>query len=261
MRIYVKDINGQKLMDVQTEGNVALTLDRIYEVGDVVVFETSNPYVTIHVDDHVMDSHVFIPKGRLEYAIPFGEKKKAYHPEAFAGEKHLITIAETSEDILTSRRNIALNGLDKRDVATCYPHSDANIMTRDESVFESRNAIDGYKATEGHGKFPYHSWGGGLRDDLELEIDFGRIVSIDEIVLYLRADYVDDHDINWESAVIEFSDGSEMPIQMVKTTSPQSYGFDTKQVCWIKLTKLKREVSSAYSALSQIEVFGVDNIK
>ncbi len=71
-----------------------------------------------------------------------------------------LQLKKTDESVLKARRNIALNGIDKRDVPTCFPHSNANIMTRDESVFESRNAIDGYKDNKGHGPFPFHSWGG-----------------------------------------------------------------------------------------------------
>ncbi len=100
--------------------------------------------------------------------------------------------------------------------------------------------------------------GAGLRDDLEFEIDFGRIVEVDEIAVILRADYKDDHDINWESGNIVFSDGSQMPIEMTKTTDPQVFSFEPKKVSWVKLNKLQRELSSAYSALSQIEVFGKD---
>lgn len=258
MRIYIKNLNGEKVVDVTGDVSVDINYDQDFKLGDVIVFETDTPYVTITLDEHIVKSNVFIPKGRLEYAIPFGEKLKAYHPEAFVGNKHDIKMSVTASEVLNTRRNIALNGIDKRDVVTCFPHTDANVMTRDESVFESRNAIDGYCDNKGHGQFPYHSWGGGLRDDLVFEIDFGRVVEIDQISIILRADYDGDHDINWHTGNISFSDGSEMPISMIKTTDVQDYTFEPRRIQWIRFNQLKREVSSAYSALSQLEVYGKD---
>lgn len=258
MRIYIKNIEGQKMVDVSGQFAVELTYHQPFELGDVIVFETDQPYVSINIDPTIKPVDVYIPGGRLEYAIPFGEKKKAYHPDCFQTGNQIISMVPTTEQVLEQRRNLAYNGIDKRDVATCFPHSDANVMTRDESVFESRNAIDGCLKNQGHGAFPYQSWGGGLRDDLEFRLFFGRVVEIDQIDLLLRADYVDDHDIHWHSAVIVFSDGTEMPITMIKTVEMQSFSFPARQVEWIKLTQLRREVSASFSALSQIEVYGKD---
>lgn len=260
MRIYIKNSNGFILSEVT--GNNALTLHHphTYSLGDVIVFETETPHVSISLDPLLTAAPLYIPKGRFEYAIPFDEKKKAYPPQSFMGNYHEIRMEKTSLDALRSRHNLALNPLDKRDISTAYPHSDANVMTRDESVFESRNAIDGFKDNQGHGVFPYQSWGGGLRDDLCYELYFGQEVTIDEIAITLRADYVNDHDIHWESGVIAFSDGSELPIEMIKTTETQHFTFNSKTITWLKLYQLKREVSSAYSALTQIEVYGVVNI-
>jgi len=257
MRIYIRNIYGEILVDKSGRERLVLEYDRIWRRGDAVVFETETPYVTINLDPHLAETHAFIPGGRFEYAIPFGEKRTAYHPDAFSGPEHRISLRITESSLMKSRRNLALNSLDKRNINTCYPHSDANVMTRDEAVFESRNAIDGYCDTRGHGEFPFQSWGGGLRDDLEFELYFGRGVIIDEIALLLRADYRNDHDINWESGTIEFSDGSALPIEMMKTTEKQCFKLShPKMVEWIKLNHLKREISSAFSALSQIEVYG-----
>ncbi len=94
MRIYIKDIDGNKIVDVEGQGPLSATYSAEYKIGgDVIVFETDEPYVTISVDNYITTSNVFIPKGRLEYTIPFGEKLKAYHPETFkGGNDHTITI-------------------------------------------------------------------------------------------------------------------------------------------------------------------------
>ena len=258
MNVYLKNIHGEKIVEAEGNEKVTVTFERTYEIGDVIVITTDHPYVTIELDQYLAPAEVYLPTGRLEYAIPFGEKRKAYHPEAFLQEKHELKVTVTSKLRLAQKRNIAMNPLDKRDYAKCFPHSDANVMTRDESVFESRNAIDGVKDNQGHGDYPYQSWGGGLRDDLTYTLDFGREVLVDELALTLRADYENDHDIHWHDAIVIFSDQSAMPISMIKTTDTQSFKFEQKKIQWLKLTNLKREMSSAYSALSQLEVIGKD---
>ena len=257
MKILIKNEQNEVLISKEGDEKITLGYNQAYNDGDKIVFESDDfKFVKIEVDSHIVESVVYLPEGLLEYAIPVGEKKEAYHPETFTGSQHEIKMCVAGDETIKERRNLALNGLDKRGDSTCFPHSDANIVTRDEPWFESRNAIDGYKDTKGHGPFPFQSWGGGLRDDLEFRLYFGREVLIDEVIIYLRADYKDDHDINWESGIIEFSDGTTLPIKMIKTIEGQSFTFGPKKVTWIKLNHLRREISAAFSALIQIEVFG-----
>ncbi len=252
--------NDQILKQSKGHESCELIYEKEYPEGAYYVIETKEKYLKVDIDEHIHPSIIYIPDGRMVYKIPEGEKLTAYHPEAFKGSYHHVHILAVTKQELKERRNIALNGYDIRNAKGYYPHSDANVMTRDEAVFESRNAIDGYLDNKGHGAFPYQSWGGGLRDDLEFELYFGRTVVIDEVIITLRADYVDDHDIHWESAVIEFSDSDRLAINMIKTTEPQSFKFEAKEVEWIKLNHLQREISSAFSALSQIQVMGKDII-
>lgn len=42
---------------------------------------------------------------------------------------------------------------------TYYPHATANVETRNEAVFAARNTIDGQINNQGHGVWPYESWG------------------------------------------------------------------------------------------------------
>ena len=73
-----------------------------------------------------------------------------------------------------------------------FPHASANFVTREDPCFYERNAIDGVMNNQGHGAYPYHSWAGGARNDLEFFLDFGRDVEIDKLVFFLRADFVHD---------------------------------------------------------------------
>lgn len=262
MKISICNGENKTLSENMGEDNVILNYENGYSDGDYVLFEAEkNDFVTVLIDPNIVESIIYLPEGSIKYVIPFGVARKAYHPEAFIGVSHQIKMTKTEKNQLKTRRNLALNGLDLRGQNQYFPHSDANVVTRDEPWFESRNAIDGYKETKGHGPFPYQSWGGGLRDDLEFRLYFGRDVIIDEVIIYLRADYVNDHDINWESGIIEFSDGQTFPINMIKSVEGQSFTFEARKVSWIKLHHLKREISAAFSALIQIEVYGYEEAK
>lgn len=259
MKIEIKDRNNEALFLAEGDKKIKLTFNKEYEEGDKIVFHFENiKYIVANIGEYVVESLIYAPESKFEFGIPFGEKLVAYHPEAFKGNLHEISIREASLEEINEYRNLALNGLDKHQEINYYPHAYANVVTRNEACFEPRNAIDGCKDNSSHGYYPYHSWGGGLRDDLEFTLYFGREVEIDKIVLYLRADYVNDHDTNWETGVFEFSDGSRLPISMIKTSDPQEYCFEAKKVAWIKLTEIRRPVSSAFAALTEIEVYGRD---
>lgn len=259
MKVKITDFNGKVLASEEGESEVSLAYNNSYEEGDSIVFDFVNTkYAFVNIGEHIVESLIYAPDFKFEYSIPVGEKLVVYHPEAFKGESHKITVRAASASEILQYRNLALNGLDKHQKINYFPHAYANVVTRNEACFEPRNAIDGCKDNSSHGNYPYQSWGGGLRDDLEFTLFFGREVEVDNILLYLRADYNNDHDTNWKTGVFEFSDGSRMPISMIKTAEPQSFKFDTKRISWIKLTEIRRPVSSAFAALTEIEVYGKD---
>lgn len=259
MKITHTDRLGNKLGEASGEQSVEIVITGEFGFEDILIFETEpGSFVEVDIDPTFNKSIVYLPQGKIVYQLPVGPKARAYDPEAFKGERHVISMATVAKDRLLERRNLAMNSLDMRWDTGYFPHASANVVTRDEPWFEAKNAIDGHFLRDGHGAWPYQSWGGGLRDDLVFRLDFGREVLVDEIVIYLRADYTDDHDINWESGLLTFSDGEKMPIKMEKVHDGQSYKFPEKKVTWFELSELKREISAAFSALTQIEVLGKD---
>ena len=56
-------------------------------------------------------------------------------------------------------------------------------------VFAARNAIDGFKENRHHGGWPNQSWGPEKRNDLWWQVNFGREVEIDKLVITIRADF------------------------------------------------------------------------
>lgn len=257
MKLTLTDRMSKIITEKEGQEAIELVLERPYGFEDAVIIECpKNSFLEIDFDPHIKPSIVYVPTGNFAYTIPVGFKTKAYHPEAFQGDSHRLKVKDVTGTLEGKRRNLALNGYDLRWPTGYFPHAEANVVTRDEPWFEGKNAIDGHLEREGHGAWPYQSWGGGLRDDLEFTLDFGREVMVDEVVIYLRADYVDDHDVNWESGRLHFSDGDSMAITMTKTNEGQSFKFPPKKISWLKLNELKREISEAFSALTQIEVYG-----
>lgn len=266
MKITVLTRLFEEKHSVEGSGKIELKVPNQFENEDILIFELSEEemninsnFVRICIDDYLLPADIYMPTGKLIYYMPTGVKLKAYHENAFNSDEINISIEIIERNILTKRRNIALNSMDLRGETTDYfPHADANVVTRDQPWFEARNAIDGVKDNEGHGQYPYHSWGGGLRDDLEFRVYFGREVIIDEIIIFLRADSHNNHDINWDSGIIELSNGKKIKIEMENTKEGQSFKFEPMKVEWIKLNNLAREKTPEFSALSQIEVYGWD---
>lgn len=134
-----------------------------------------------------------------------------------------------------------------------YPRATSNSECRGERAFRAANAIDGRVENRGHGNaFP--SWGPEQIPDPWLKIDFGQQVTLDEIDVWLRADFP--HDGVWERAVIEFSDGSRLPIELRKTADRQAFAFEPRQVSWFRLTEFQPSEPRAWRAISEVEAWG-----
>ena len=156
---------------------------------------------------------------------------------------------------MAARRNLALNPYDHVTIRTAFPHAAANVETRGEAVFAARNAIDGQKAADDHGKWPWTSWGINRDRQAALTVSFGRPVVVDEAVIYGRADFP--HDAWWEQATLVFSDGSEETLRLEKTGAGQSRRFAPRRVEWARLERLvKADDPSPFPALTQLELWG-----
>lgn len=241
--------------------------------GDrIKIFADGCDFIALKLGPQFSESIIWIPNRSFEFAIPPAEQiGDCYHPETFLGDYHLISVREPEEDEIYAYRNIALNPYDCYDNSKCFPHAKANFVTRNEPSFFARNAIDGVINNQGHGKYPYHSWSGGARTDLEFILDFGHEVEINKIVFYLRADFSHvpetdmPHDSYWKNIDIVFSDGEvihgEFTMDNSDLNEANSKGievsFNKKITNTIKLINFKQATEIlSFAALSQIEVYG-----
>ena len=231
-----------------------------YEVGDKFRIELCDgSFVKLRLDPTLAESIVYVPDGTFEFTVPFDRERRAcYAPGAFDGDDHRIVVSEPTEAEIYSDRLISLNSHDRHNVPKYYPHAVANFVTREEPCFFERNAIDGVIDNSNHGDFPYHSWGGGLREDLEFEVHFGTDVEVSDVVIFLRADFP--HDTYWKECDVEFSDGTKVHANFVKTADGQKVDFEPKTTEMVKLTGFKQQRledgSLSFAALTQIEVYG-----
>jgi len=228
-----------------------------YEEGDKIRVDiTEGEFVAIKLDEKLAESIVHIPNKSFIFEVPGRDLMAGYDHETFQGESHVLCARELENDEIYSYRNIALDAHDRHGEDRFFPHASANFVTRGDPCFFERNAIDGHCENKGHGSFPYHSWAGGARDDLEYRIDFGQKVEIEKFVVYLRADFP--HDTYWKAIDFEFSDGTSITGNFDGIADGQEVVLpekkETEYVILKNLTQISFPLS--WAALSQIEVYG-----
>lgn len=260
LELTLRDTNGRALAQARGEGELQLFYAGYYGAGDYIELicpGRAPAHVALRPDRAVDEASVYLPEGRMRYAIPTGELRRAYPPQAFSGDRHVASARVLSEWEIRRYRNLALNPADLRQGTGAFPHVEANVETRGESVFAARNIIDGMKLSAGHGDWPYQSWGIGTRTDAWVELSFGRKVKIDKMALFLRADFP--HDAYWTQASVRLSDGFEKTFPLARIEGAQWVALGEHVVTGMKLQRLiKSDDPSAFPALTEWEVYGYE---
>ncbi len=231
-----------------------------FEEGDRVRIDLDGEeFLKVRLDPTMEEALIYVPDGTFEFAIPFGyERRACYAPGAFAGEDHRMTCSVPDEPEIYADRLISQNSHDRHNIPKYFPHAVANFVTREDPCFFERNAIDGVRENTSHGPYPYHSWGGGLREDLEYEVHFGCEVEVRSVTLFLRADFP--HDTFWKEADLIFSDGTTVHTDLRGTAEGQTVEFPPIRTEFVKLAGFRQQRledgSLSFAALSQIEIQG-----
>lgn len=258
MKFTYKILNAdnEPLAAASGENELYMVYHGEYKAGDRIVLEAEkNHFAVVQLDDAMGEELIFLKEGSISYEIPFNEKRVCYSPKCFLGERHLLTVRDAAEEEISAYRNLARNRYDQHGDTGCYPHAAANVETRGEAVFAARNAIDGIKANDCHGEWPYGSWGINRNPEAVIRVDFGRQVLADKLVIYLRADFP--HDNWWKQITVRFSDGTVMSRPLIKTGRAQTIELGEKRMEWIQLEQLiQSEEPSPFPALTQLEVYG-----
>lgn len=270
LRISVQDKSGTEIAGTDARASSAtsavLAFDHTYQPGDHIVIHGPQR-VAVQFDQNFSECLLYLPDssgGKFDFEIPFGRAEhqtgSAYAPDSFSGNSHRVTARLLNRDERKGYRNLALNPCDsvrtEDEPAPAFPHSSTNSFARNLFDFAARNAIDGVEQNGHHGVWPYQSWGPEMRPDLWWKLDFGRPVELDKIRLMIRADFP--HDSYWKSAVVEFSDGSQLPIQISSSDKLQEFRFSKRTVSWIRITKLVPEDPAKWCSFIEVEAWGRD---
>jgi hypothetical protein len=220
-------------------------------------------YMMLKLDPLIPETLVYVPSGRWTYDLPVETGKKdsiwrVLDPMAFSGnqEQHFMMARAATPQEIAAYRNVALNPYDVRGQTTAYPHATSNSECRGEADFAARNAIDGYTENTRHGPWPVQSWGPDQRTDLWWQVDFGRPVEVDKVVLYIRADFP--HDAYWHDGTIEFSDGSTVKISLERKAAAQEFKFPKRTTTYVKFTHLEQTKPLGWAGFTEVEVWGND---
>jgi hypothetical protein len=280
VRVEVQDAHGVVIADSgkAVEGSdgasAVLAFNHEYQPGDRIVVAGPSR-IAVRVDDWIPECIVFLansPHRQFSFDIPYGQgeaqTRSPFSQDSFAGERHRVTARLLSTEELSGYRNLAMNACDQElqlpvpggtageQQALVFPHASTNSVSRGLPDFRARNAIDGMTQNGHHGIWPYQSWGPELRNDLWWKIDFGRAVEVDKIRLMVRADFP--HDSYWRTAVIEFSDGKQLPIEIRETGEFQEFTFQKRSVSWVRLNKLVPADPKRWCSFIEVQAWGRD---
>lgn len=244
------------LAKVSSPHEAWLVYQNEYRPGDAIAFSTDTEgFVVLRLEDFLAPTLVYAAKGTFTLPVPFGEKKICYPPLSFGGTVHYLSAREAEPWETEGTRDISTNPLDCHENATIFPHATANVETRGESVFAARCAVDGVIANHSHGTWPYASWGINRDPNAALTLEFGRMVTIEEIILYLRADFP--HDAWWKQAKVRMDEGEDILLHLEKSDKAQK--FPIRPVTTRRMTLhdlVKADDPSPFPALAQIRVLG-----
>ena len=275
-------VRGRNVLKTDTG---SLSYDSALQAGDVIELNSDYAFIKVTLFDALGEQIVYSPSGRFTFQVPSTAAQVTYPKDTFGGTSHEFIAAPATDEEIAGERNLAVNvydymyidekndaGADSLDkeldgsaavasgqVAT-FPHAYANRVTRNEVGFYARNAIDGSTNSNGHGNYPYQSWGYNQKDDAVFTLYFGRKVKLSELGFVLRADFsgAKEHDTYWESATLEFSDGTTENVEFEKSGERQAVAADVVTE-YVRIRSPKAFVnanSEMFAALTEIDAVG-----
>lgn len=200
-------------------------------------------------------AEVHAPDGSFTWVVEKGAAS-VYPAELFSDGEIDLRVKVLKPADLAKKRNLACNPLAPL-VAneSVFPSVTASSETRGEGVFAARNAIDGYEGNKGHGGYPNQSWGPEQEEGPWLAVDFGRMVKVDRVDLFLRADFP--HDESWKHAVL-VADGKEVAsVDLKHEAEVQTVKFPAVECRKLELRQLEWR-DKGWCALTEMRVWGAD---
>jgi hypothetical protein len=241
---------------------LVVNLSRPLKAGDRIRAGGAK-YLAIQFDPNLGEHLVHVPDGWLEWTVPaeadqVESGETPYSPSTFQSQRPQLTFRPVALAELDAHRNVAANPYDVRGTVAVFPHATASSECRNDPVYAARNAIDGQHQNDGHGAWPCQSWGPEKAEHPWWQVEFGRLVEIDKVVIVLRADFP--HDSHWHRAALVFSDGHREPMKLNKVAEPQTFTFDAWRTSSVRIVDLVQDEPPGWCALTELQVWGRDQI-
>ena len=248
------------------EGMVILYTDVKYSANDklVVTLPEGEKYLALSLNSRVGEAIVYCPDGTFTYTFPNTSSifPNTMDPTSGVNYKYnTITARLATAEELAEEHNLALNPYDLTDAKGSYPHASTSNVNDNNLYWAARCAIDGFTANEGHGEYPYQSWGpnSNVKATDYLTIDFGREVTVNELIVVIRADFP--HDSYFTGCTVTFSDGTTKQINLTNSALEQVIDLGGVKTTSIKLSGFTVETDGAttpYAALTEVMCMGTE---
>ena len=229
-----------------------------------VTLPEGEKYLALSLSSRVGEAIIYCPDGKFTYTFP--NLNKCFPNTLCTGKgvtykNNTITARLATAEELAKEHNLALNPYDVVGTTNDYPHATTNNVNNDNLECAARNAIDGFTANKGHGTYPYQSWGpnNNVKATDYFMIDFGREVTINELIVVIRADFP--HDSYFTGCTVTLSDGTTMDINLTNSSLEQVIDLGGVKTTSIKLSNFTVETAGAttpYAALTEVKCMGTE---
>ncbi len=261
---YVCKANSKNSKEKTSDsGKVTHASTGVIGAGDKITVQLGQDrhYIFFKLSSSFEEALIYVPGDSYTLTVP--SDFKSYWPSSILVD---ISARYPSEEELTATINLALNPYDtKTKTASVYPHAYSN-NNYNTTEFGAHCAIDGFKSNKAHGTYPYQSWGPNstVNPTDTFMIDFGREVTVDQLITYIRADFSatgSSHDAYFSEYTVVFSDGSSIKVNPVKTADAQTFELGGKTTSSITITGFVTDKtnSQGWAGFTEVMVMGHNN--
>ncbi|MCH5376300.1 MAG: discoidin domain-containing protein, partial [Planctomycetes bacterium] len=250
----------QRQASVTPRSSLVVDMPRPLQAGDRICARGPR-HLAVQFDPKLGERLVYSPDGSIEWTVPADQEpsgKSPYPPSTFRSERPRLSLRPVALAELDAYRNIAANPYDLRGSVGTFPHATAGSQYGNEPFYAARNAIDDQRPNDSHGDWPCPSWDAGQTEDPWWQVEFGRVLEIDKVVIVLRADSSDDN--GWHRATLIFSNGNRRTIDLANTAEPQTFTFEAHKTSSLRLAELVQGDQPGRCGLTEVEVWGRDRI-
>ncbi len=248
---------GSNTYEATGKGMATLNVAAKYKDGDKITVKLpeGEKYMFIGLSAKAGEMLVYVPNGTWTYE--FKGVSNAYpgamnNAATYSYRENVITARIPTEDELEKTRNLAANIYDLSAGTGGFPHVTTSSAATG-AQFEGRNAIDGFNVTNSAAnKWPNNAWKPSTSDkSIEIKIDFGRKVVVDELVIFATNDAT-----HFVTATAVLSDGTTIELNLHKTGDGMHFDLGGKTVESITLKNFVKADSAKDAAISEIQVYG-----